>query len=59
MPLSKAKDKERKHKERAKLGLDKLLSPPQTLNPVQPSDTYTNITYPEVDADGNPIYEDA
>lgn len=66
MPLSKARDKVRKQKERAKSRLDRLLCPPQTLNPVQPEpqDDYELIIAtpffdrdwkPEIDADGNPI----
>lgn len=35
-----------------------LVRPPE-LDPVQPkpSDMYVNVTYPELDADGNPIPE--
>lgn len=63
MPLSKARDKERKKQERAKNRLDKLLSPPQTLEPVQPIYTIGDETLafdgtkPDIDADGNVIPE--
>ncbi len=63
MPLSKAKDKQRKRLERAKFRLDKLLCPPQTSNGVQPKgvDTVLEKPYshwkPDIDADGNVIPE--
>jgi len=55
MPLSKAKDKARKKKERAQIRLDKQLLPPQTSKPVQPKQTASYR--PDLDADGKPIYE--
>ena len=59
MPLSKARDKTRKQKERARNRLDKLLSPSAESNAVQPKDIeLPNECYwkLELDADGNPIY---
>ena len=71
MPLSKARDKERKQRERARSRLDKLLRPPQVPKPVQP--TIIDAVSPsirregygkasstvilEIDADGNVIPE--
>ena len=49
MPLSKARDKQRKRKERAKSRLDNLLCPPRDIKTVQPK--------PIIDADGNVIPE--
>ena len=63
MPLSKARDRVRKKKERAKIRLDKLLCPPQTLKPVQPKGRTVKRDGPgytqriDVDADGNPVPE--
>lgn len=55
MPLSKAKNRERMRESR----LHKRLLSLTESKPVQPKpcDTYVNIAYPEVDADGNPIPE--
>ena len=55
MPLSKARDRVRKKRERARNRLEKLLCPPQILKPVQPNRTLNDYSY-ELDADGNPIY---
>ena len=65
MPLSKARDRERKQKERSRIRLERLLCPPQTLNPVQPNAYYNmglgldfaSLNKPELDADGNVIPE--
>ncbi len=65
MPLSKARDRARKNGERARARLEKLLCPPQALNPVQPKPAITlsgavfDIYDVELDADGNPIYEES
>ena len=69
MPLSKARDKTRKRKERVKIRLDKLLHPLAGLKPVQPSNENIEMARQmlpiqmkayasEIDADGNPIYDD-
>ena len=70
MPLSKARDKERKKKGRAKTRLDKAISPPQTSKPVLPKDWFhrdvigivetpysrlSPLPKPDIDADGNEI----
>lgn len=59
MPLSKARDRERKQEERAKNRLDKLLSSSQTSKPVQPMivTPFRNYQHPDIDADGNVIPE--
>jgi len=51
MPLSKARDKQRKRQGRAKSRLERLLPPSLTSKVVQP------VYRPDIDADGNPIYE--
>jgi len=58
MPLSKARDKERKQRERAQSRLDSLLSPSQTIRYVQPKPV-KGFEYDEydLDADGNIIPE--
>jgi len=62
MPLSKARDKARKKRERAKSRLEKPLCPPQTSKPVQPKPieplTFDGCEHIIFDADGNPIYEE-
>lgn len=62
MPLSKARDRERKRQSR----LEKALSTPRDIKPVQPkpppgATNQTPYGYPGmvgVDADGNPVYEE-
>jgi len=65
MPLSKKRDKERKQRERAKIRLEKAISPSQEKKAVQPSCPPglcpINVVKRcpcEVDADGNRIYEE-
>jgi hypothetical protein len=68
VPLSKTKDRDRKCRERARIRLDKQLSPPLTLTPVQPiidavspsvqREGYGKVSplvTPQIDADGNAI----
>ena len=58
MPLSKARDRDRKAKERAKSRLEKLLCSSQTSKSVQPKRPNMYLTIEQsIDADGNPIYD--
>ena len=55
MPLSKARDAERKRQERTKIRLDKQLLSMRISNPVQPKIAeYVSVVL-DIDADGNII----
>ena len=61
MPLSKARDRDRKRAERAESRLDRQLSPLVRANDVQPkppviADKPPGVDY--IDADGYPVYND-